>query len=367
MSLQGQITLPHFSLTPYHRIRKKRPSYNPVENTNSETPDARGFSSNPSASQKPADLSSTDNDVLDTGLASLQFEEFSWDDGNGGYKGVSAAHFGKLNTYLKMLYPEVQSIEERTPYLVIWCKDSVPESSNRPFLVAGLLGVWLVDGPDNLPIEFIGESLGNLNLVLELDKDLAEDIRKNHIPKTKTLCRLLREHFPEAQAVSFINNEILVELPVLSASEHGERLQKLFGQFGHSRLSLFYHNGFRITGQQNRRLKQPMPQTNEGPCDDSDYVATRGNFQPGSMLCDDSGNMVSAGILVEKGEEKRLTVSVHCWQKELDEIPEKIGDSQFFHVTQDKTHVGHVSSRAGKHRHWPRYPERWCRVSQSIS
>ena len=63
------------------------------------------------------------------------------------------------------------------------------------------------------------------------------------------------------------------------------------------------------------------------------------------MLCDDSGNMISAGILVEKDGQRRLTVSTHRWQKELDESPEKMGDPEFFRVTQGKTHVGHVSSK----------------------
>jgi hypothetical protein len=60
-----------------------------------------------------------------------------------------------------------------------------------------------------------------------------------------------------------------------------------------------------------------------------------------ARLYGDSGSMDSAGILVEKDNE---TVSIHCWQKGLDRIPEKMGDSRFFHVTQGKTHV---SSRIG--------------------
>jgi hypothetical protein len=238
-------------------------------------------------------------------------------------------------------------IDEMVPYLLIWCKESVPESSKRPFLIAGLLGVWLVHGRDNLPAEFTSGHLGNLGEVLELEDDLAEDIRKYHIPKTETLCRLKREHFPDALALSFVDHEILVELPEIPISEHGERLQKFPGRFGHDDgPSLFYYNGVRFTGQQNKRLKQPMPQTIGGQCDDTDYVAAQGHFQPGSMLCDDSGDMVTAGILVEKGGERRLTVSIHCWQKELDEITEKIGDSQF-RVTQGKPDVGHVTVAAG--------------------
>lgn len=90
-----------------------------------------------------------------------------------------------------------------------------------------------------------------------------------------------------------------------------------------------------------------MPRIIDGQYDDSDYVAAQGTFQPGSMLCDDSGNMISAGVLVEKDDQRRLTVSIHCWQKELDESLEKMGDPGFFRVTQGKTHVGHVSSKLG--------------------
>jgi hypothetical protein len=281
-------------------------------------------------------------------LSSLQFEEFSWDDGNGGYQLVKTAYLKKLLYYMITLYPQIIMIDEHVPYLLIWCEDSVPESSKRPLLIGGLLGVWLVHGRDDRPPELIPGYLGNLGITLELEDDLAEDIRKYHLPKTETLCRLMREHFPDAIALTSVDSELQIELPEIPASEHGERLQKFPGWFSHKDAPrLLYHNGFLITGQQNKRLKQPMPQKVDGQYDDTDYVAAQGHFQPGSMLCDDSGGMVTAGILVEKGDERRLTVSIHCWQKELDEIPEKMGDSQCFRVTQGKTHVGHVSSRLG--------------------
>jgi hypothetical protein len=90
-----------------------------------------------------------------------------------------------------------------------------------------------------------------------------------------------------------------------------------------------------------------VPQTFEGQYDDSDYIATQGYFQPGSMLCNKSDDKVSAGILIEKGDERRLTVLIHCWQDELDKVSEKIGDPQFFRVKQSSTDVGYVSSRLG--------------------
>jgi hypothetical protein len=41
---------------------------------------------------------------LGTGLTFLDFEEFTWKDGEGGYKGVSAANFGALYDYMRAYY-----------------------------------------------------------------------------------------------------------------------------------------------------------------------------------------------------------------------------------------------------------------------
>ena len=211
-----------------------------------------------------------------------------------------------------------------------------------------MLGVWLVDSYETLPPELIPGYQGNLGIVLELDDDLAQDIREYHIPKTKNLGRLLCEHFPDALAITSVDAELQIEFPEIPTSEHAERLQKFPGFFSHTNAPrLFYHNGLVFTGQQNKPLKQPMPQTIGGQYDDSDYVTAQGHFQPGSMICSNSGHMITAGILVGKGDERRLTVAIHCWQKQLDEISDKLGDSQFFRVTQGRTDVGHVSSRLG--------------------
>ncbi|RFU35061.1 hypothetical protein B7463_g1299, partial [Scytalidium lignicola] len=197
----------------------------------------------------------TATEDLDNGSTSLQFEEFTWDDGNGGYQGVSMANFKKLLEYLRNLYPQVQTIEERVPYLVIWCDGSIPEPSKRPFSIAGLLAEWLLSGKDNLPPAFIGDDIGNLGLILDIEDDLADDIRINHIPRTETLCRLVREHFPDALAISFIDNEILVELSELSVNEHIERLGTLPGRFRHTPVRILYRNGLRITGCQHKHKR----------------------------------------------------------------------------------------------------------------
>lgn len=43
------------------------------------------------------------------------------------------------------------SIEENLPYLIVWCKDKIPAPSDRPFLIAGLVTIWRVEGKDGLP------------------------------------------------------------------------------------------------------------------------------------------------------------------------------------------------------------------------
>lgn len=85
------------TLTPFQRQRKKRPSCSPIKSPRIETPAPR-FYSNPSTSQKLTanQDAHTIIETLNTGMESLQFEEFSSDDGKGGYKGCTVAMFGKM-------------------------------------------------------------------------------------------------------------------------------------------------------------------------------------------------------------------------------------------------------------------------------
>jgi hypothetical protein len=346
MSLQAKYSLDApTTLTPFQRQRKKRPSCSPIKSSTLETPAPR-FHSNPSTAQKFSadDDSHTLTETLNTGMASLQFEEFSYDDEKGGYTGCSMAMFSKINDYVIENFPVVNRIEERIPYMLIWCNETIPPPEERPFMIAGLLGVWLLmDGFE--PPELEMPDLGNLSELLDVE-DLAEDLKIFNIPRTETLCTLMDRHFPYALAVSYLIDMILIELPEVPLSEHCQRLQELPGYFEHEGPALRYTNGLR-SSREHKRLIQPEPETLNGQCDDSDYVAADGYFQPGAMISDKSGNSVTAGILVEKGNETRMTVSIHCWQKELDEIPERMGDPNVFTIKQGKSLVGYVSSRFG--------------------
>ncbi|KFZ06122.1 hypothetical protein V501_07702 [Pseudogymnoascus sp. VKM F-4519 (FW-2642)] len=136
---------------------------------------------------------------LGSGLTSLTFAEFTWDNENGGYKMISSSNLGKLHHYMRTHYPCVTTIDEMPPYLIIWCKTAIPEPSKRPLIISGLLALWLIEG-QILPPEIMDGFLGNLEIQLEIGSDNVEDLRPYHIPKTDTLWQLMRGAFPDALA-----------------------------------------------------------------------------------------------------------------------------------------------------------------------
>ncbi|KFY72665.1 hypothetical protein V499_07206 [Pseudogymnoascus sp. VKM F-103] len=118
----------------------------------------------------------------------------------------------------------------------------------------------------------MGGFLGNLEIQLEIGGDHVEDLRPYHIPKTDTLWRLMRRGFPDALAVSFIDNQIFVELPELPGHEHAERLRRCPGWFAHEGPKLFYYNGLRIKTQRNGEVERLRRQDRGGGLLGSDML-----------------------------------------------------------------------------------------------
>lgn len=78
--------------------------------------------------------------------ASLDFEEFSYVDDQGGLR-----HIGKwLQALAQYLFEHYQAtaVSECFPYLIVHCKDHVPPPSERPFMIAGLATIWEVQGTE---------------------------------------------------------------------------------------------------------------------------------------------------------------------------------------------------------------------------
>ena len=57
------------------------------------------------------------------------------------------------------------------------------------------------------------------------------------------------------------------------------------------------------------------------------------------LISSTSGEQLSAGILLEKNGERRLTTAIHCWDQEFDANPGRLGQGDDFTLTQGKTSI----------------------------
>jgi hypothetical protein len=128
--------------------RRKRPSFSPQKWRSGLTPEQqkpRSQSHSGSASSPPHQevLQGLNLTMRNPKTAALDFEEFSYVDDQGTFRSIDAASLNMLMEYLEKNY-QAQSVSEILPYLVVWCEDTVPPPSERPFKIAGLVAVWLV-------------------------------------------------------------------------------------------------------------------------------------------------------------------------------------------------------------------------------
>jgi hypothetical protein len=103
-------------------------------------------------------------------------------------------------------------------------------------------------------------------------------------------------------------------------------LDKLPEGFSNENVGLRFNNGNLPYTEQIRAVK---PDPTE---DNTDYVKDQGCFYAGSMVhtVNEAGvdvGSTSAGILVERGFMRRLTVSYHCWEPVIKENPSCFGSS----------------------------------------
>jgi hypothetical protein len=328
-------------MTPIKHRRRKRPSFGPIKP--SEIPPApQAHSESPENTLKP--VIQPDSDVA---TASLDFEEFSLWDPELHDQHLSAKHRTALGRYLCENF-EVIELLITLPFLILRCKNTPPPSDKRPFSVAGCIAVWIgCDEP--VPCFLLGNVSMNqeLEYEIELEDKLAAELVPYGMPKAGTLFDIMTHYFHGAMAISLICSTLVVEYPEVDVESWNNKLAELPHGFKNSSVALNYSNGS-LTNVEFGRLKTPNP-THLANLqeDDSDYVQSQGCFYPGTMLSADTGNQISAGILVEKDGEVRLTVAFHCWADEYAATPDKLGNPNHFSVKQGNTRVGYVAERVG--------------------
>ena len=89
----------------------------------------------------------------------------------------------------------------------------MPEPSEQPFLVAGLVGIWLIEGGNPAPDDTDLGEMGCADTLLQLQEELLSDLKLFVIPKAETLSKIMAWHYPDAIAISYVNDRIIVEFP----------------------------------------------------------------------------------------------------------------------------------------------------------
>ena len=202
------------------------------------------------------------------------------------------------------------------PWIVLGCTPSVP-AGRLPELVGGLIAIWRHADDMNFDPR-IGE-VGQGEEEMEVDASILEGFQEYQIPRKEAIARLIGSVFPTCIAITCYTDNVVVELPRSEEAVFQETLKDMPLTIIGAPFNLQYHNGPLANVERGKRAKRPRPELAEEKrvADETDYVASDGQFYPGAMLAsvDKQGetySSVSAGVLVQKGDQQRLVVSWHC-------------------------------------------------------
>ncbi|MCJ1356167.1 MAG: hypothetical protein MMC33_006161 [Icmadophila ericetorum] len=204
--------------------------------------------------------------------------------------------------------------------------------------------VWLRDG-DRVPPRICAEDFGNEEPITIAD-DLAKDLRPYHMPEDSTLLRLLSTYFADAKNIAYISHTIILEFSEMSAEKWIELLERSPSSILNASVGLSHSNG-PILKTELKRQKIPVATSlANAQEDDTNYVTSIGCFHPGAMLHAPSGDETSAGIAIQKGNQRRLTVPIHAWYN--NESTMDFSETAEFKVSQASTAVGNIVAQIGK-------------------
>jgi hypothetical protein len=89
----------------------------------------------------------------------------------------------------------------------------------------------------------LGDMGQSENRLILLEQDQLDDPKIFVIPKTKTLLTIMKQHFWDALAISYIDHQIVVELKEIADEEYKKRLGSLPHAIAKTEVGLRYHNG----------------------------------------------------------------------------------------------------------------------------
>jgi len=255
----------------------------------------------------------------------------------------------QLLTVLRNHFPAVLSIIPVAPFLVIECNKTVPDPVTTPFLIAGLIACFVVQGdPYPFGIDFIGEDGGALGFTEDQVPEFVwKDLKPFHIPRLATF-EWIYKTIPLATHVSLFPQQLVVELEQIDDEQFGTVLKMLPDTIGG--LNVGYINGLMLSKKPARKI--PSSRDFDSDYDDTDYLHpdNGGTLKPGMLLecagyVDEAGVrqgaiLSNSGVKIQKNEETRVTVAMHGW----DAVDNKL----VYHPTRTGHNIGTIVEKVGQ-------------------
>ncbi|OAA53506.1 hypothetical protein SPI_09434 [Niveomyces insectorum RCEF 264] len=261
----------------------------------------------------------------------LEFEGLSFM-GSGGdlhLRNIGKNQRKALENYLADTYGAVYADFHRF-YMVLNFKsaDDIPPRDQRPFSIAGYIVLWAEAG--HLPVFPVLGDLAEGDTVA-IDAEILARLRPFELPAVDVLQYLGNVVFPDCEAISFIGDGLVIELPEAPTEQYAQSLKNYPRYVDRSSIGLEYHNGpLARTAVRRRGVAPDALVVDDLQADETDYVQKDGAFHPGAMLSslDAEGHIVcsvSAGVLVEKEGRQRLTAPFHAWEEHDKRHPGLLG------------------------------------------
>ena len=256
----------------------------------------------------------------------------------------------QLLEVLRTRFDQVLSILPVAPFLLIECDTAVPDPSTTPFLIAGLIACFVIQGePYPFGIAFIGKDGGALGLTEhDMPMSIWNDLKPFHIPRLSTF-QWIHKSIPHVKFVSSFPQQLVVELDQMKDEDFELLLTSLPDTIGC--LNVGYVNGT-VLSKKYAKQKAPQPGVLDGEYDDTDYLDldNGGKLKPGMLLecagyVDDEGMlqgivMSNSGIKVQKDDVVRVTVAEHGW--------DAVQDNVVYHPTRSGHNIGTIVDKIGE-------------------
>lgn len=308
------LTSPEFQpSTPWPNRRRKRPSLSPKKPHH-----IHGRISDPYPIQEQLHISRHDEFVEEVPSIEVGFTFFN--ESTNTFNMITSDDRLRLLNALKGHFPGIVSILPVIPFIIIE-SSPVPDLISQPFLIAGLIAIFIKEGgPYPFGVDFIGDE-GEGKLDEHIPLAVSTDLKPFHIPSKPTF-EYLHAYFTNATHISSYPQQLVVELNRTPDSEFLTSLSSLPPRIGE--MNIGYINGVLWRDVHGRR-KIPNPRVLDSVYDNSNYLLQEngGKLRPG-ILVECMGNLTetgdregacisNAGIKVKRGEVSRFTVAAHTW------------------------------------------------------